>query len=482
MKAKLLLLLLLACVGVMHGQEKMFSPKEIAIKYIESIDSTFIKYKNSVDTLFVNYNEKRNFVIHPKALRKNLSTVYQSIIPNNQSLNDNTSSFSYTQSDENQKIAIATAYQFGSLDNHFLNVGVSAEGKNGIFNLYSDKSWSNNTSLSIGYSKVIKASQFYSDSTIIEKRLIEKRKIFKDSLSARIQYNALLDQADLKKKLEAEQVKLDEFQRLYLKSEDVTDLKIIEELALIDKKIKEYSKRIEEYAYLERQFLKNNIEDDVADKFVGFDTKNDIMYGYNVFWFQVNSKLMNNTYTFKEETNKDNTANRNVFHVNISSSIMWNMLGNRTMQYATFGVSTFRGSYLSNPAFKNMTPVFNGDNVMSDGELLGTLDDLKKPVWQYAFNAYYANFFMFKRHLGFSLNAQYNNAFENDIAKNYKENYTVAFGPIFKIQGEDEWNKATFGISAGYENLPSKAVAKDYFILKAYVGVPFNVFQKKSKK
>jgi len=475
MKAKLLLLLLLACVGVMHGQEKKIDKAlslAIAAKYRQSIDSTFQLY-----------NEKDKKVIHPKALTKNLNTVYQSIIPNNQSLNDNTSSFSYTQSNENQKIAIATAYQFGYSKKNFLNVGVSAEGKNGIFNLYSDKSWSNNTSLSIGYSRVIKGgSQFYSKNELKKSRLMERRKLFKDSLSARIQYNALLDQDVLKTKLKEEQDKLDKFQELYLGNENDTNEKIIEQLTLIDKNIKDYTKRIEEYEYLKKQFCEDNVNEDVADKFVGFDTKNDIMYGYNVFWFQVNSKLMNNTYTFKEETNKDNTANRNVFHVNISSSIMWNMLGNRTMQYATFGVSTFRGSYLSNPAFKNMTPVFNGDNVMSDGELLGTLDDLKKPVWQYAFNAYYANFFMFKRHLGFSLNAQYNNAFENDIAKNYKENYTVAIGPIFKIQGEDEWNKATFGISAGYENLPSKAVAKDYFILKAYVGVPFNVFQKKSKK
>lgn len=474
MKTKLLLLVLLGSVGIAWGQEKKIEkllPQTIADKY-----------RHAIDTTLTVYNEKKNIVIHPKTLRKNLSTIYQSIIPNNQSLNDNTSSFSYTQSNENQKISIATAYQFGYLNNHFLNVGISAEGKNGIFNLYSDKSWSNNTSFSIGYSKVLKASQFYTENDIKKSRLKEKRKAFADSLSVKTQYSALLNQEMLKIKKDAIQSKIDTLKKMFLKEDYNVNTNLLDSITLYDKKIKEYSKQIEEYEYLEKQVIDNNVNKDITDKFVDFDKKNDIMYGYNVFWFQINSKLMNNTYTFKEETNKDSSINKNVFHANISSAIMWNMLGQRTMQYAALGISTFRGSYLSSPTLKGITPVFNGENIVNNGEVLGTVSDLKKPIWQYSLNIYYANFFMFKKHLGFSFSTQYNNAFESDIAKNYKENYTVALGPIFRIQGEDDWTKATFGISAGYENLPSKVKAKDYFMLKAYVGVPFNVFQKKNKK
>ena len=470
MRTLLLVLFVLMVSNTVQGQHNVKSmlPQTIADKY-----------RHSIDTALNAYNNKK-VVIQPKALNKSLREIYQSIIPNNQSLNDNTSSFSYAQSNENQKISIATAYQFGSLSSHFLNIGISAEGKSGIFNLYSSNSWSNNTSLSLGYSKVVFASQFYNNSSENRKKLMDKRERFADSLSARIQVTSLLKQQSVTDSLNHYKIKMKLFAKL--SNATVINEELLDSISLYDKKIKEYTKKIEEYNCLEKQAIDDEVNNVIVNKFVDFDLKNDVMYGYNIIWFQINNKLMNNTYSFKEENNKENTANTNVFHCSINTSIMWNRLGKETMQYATFGMSAYRGSYLSDPSFKGISPVFNGNNIINDGQVLGSLDDLSKPLWQHSFNFYYANFFLFDKHLGFSFNSQYNNAFKSYIGKNYEENYTVSLGPIFKVQGEENWAKATFGISVGYENLPSKANSKDYFILKAYVGVPFNIFQKKNKK
>jgi hypothetical protein len=437
------------------------------------------KYRFEIERVFRAYNDSTQ-VVHPKTLQRNLNTIYQSIIPNNASLNDNTSSFSFMQSNEGQKIAVSTAFQFSEMSKNFLNIGISAEGKNGIFNLYSSNSWNNNTSLSFGYSRIIKSSQFYTLKDIKKANLKEKRKAFADSLSVKTQYNVLIGISNLTDRLMKYQGKMESLKNLDLSDEDVNE-KLEDTIALYDKKIKLYIKKISEYEYLEKQVIDDNVNRDVADKFSEFDTKNDVLYGYSVFWGQISSKLMNNTYVFKEATNNEESISKSVFHADIRASLMWNREGLRTSQFVTFGLSSFMGSYLSDPTFRNFTPVINNGTITHEGNIIGTVNDLSTPVWQYSFNIYYANFFAFKKHLGLSLNGVYNNAFESKLAGNYKGNYTAAIGPIFKVRGEENWAKATFGLSAGWENLPEKGAGKDYFTLKAYVGVPFNVFSKKNK-
>ncbi|WP_312901671.1 hypothetical protein [Chryseobacterium taichungense] len=476
MKTKILLLLFLVLARITFGQsgnkeidgKVILKGKTIAEIYLTHIDNTLKKYKDS------------NWVIHPRAQAKNLNTIYQSIIPNNQSLNDNTSSFSYIQNDDNQKISISSAYQFSKMSKNFLNVGISTEGKEGIFNIYSSKSWSNNVALSLGFSKVFMSSQFYLSKDIMKMRLIEKRKLFADSLKGKILYSAKLNQStlnDYENNCQHElDLLLDE-----LKEKDYVEEDIEKKINDLNKSIKDNQKKKAEFNILNQKAVDEQVNEDVIEKLSDFDLKNDILYGYQIFWWQISSKFLNNTYTFKEINDADKITNINVFHANVNASLMWNRLDNNAAQYATVGISAFRGSFLSDPSLRGIKPLINGNEIVNDNITIGNIDNLKKALWQYSYSFYYANFFAFNKHLGISINGVYNNSFKNDLAQNYKENYTISLGPIFKINGEDNWNKATFGISAGYDNLPSKAKAKDYFAIKAYVGVPFNVFQKKNK-
>ncbi|KMQ59913.1 hypothetical protein ACM39_18305 [Chryseobacterium sp. FH2] len=463
-------MLLSGWVGVVFGQKKdTIGGDEIAKVY-----------KYHIKKVYSNYDPKH--VVQPKTLSKNLTTIYQSIIPNSQPFNDNTSSFSYVQTDDNQKIAISTAYQFSDVSKTFLNIGISAEGKNGIFNIYSSKSWSNNTALTVGVSRGFWGSQPYTVGKIKEIKLDEKRKLFKDSLQAMIQYTALLRQNFLKDSLKWYQDKLDDINNTLL-NEEIIDLKLESKINMYTKRINFFEKKINDYKILDNLVKNEKVNDYVTDKFSEFDLRYEVFHGYNIVWWQITSKLLNNTYTFKDNNNSEKISNINVFHANINASVMWNNLTKNTANYLTGGISGFRGSFLSDPSLRGITPLINsGGEIINDGVLIGDVEKLKKPLWQYSFNIYGASFFAFKKHLGLSLSGMYNNAFKSEIAENYKENYTISLGPIFKMQGEDNWAKATFGISAGYDNLPPKAKAKDYFAIKAYIGVPFNVFQKKDKK
>jgi hypothetical protein len=472
MKVKLLVLLLCCWGGVVWGQNAT-KLKELNSNTIADV------YRFKIDSVYRTYNDSTQ-VVHPKTLQRKLNTIYQSIIPNNQSLNDNTSSFSFTQSDEGQKITVSTAYQFSERSRNFLNIGISTEGEKGLFNLYSSNSWKNNTSLSIGYSRILRSSQFYTLADIEKTNLKVKRKAFADSLSVKTQYNVLISRGKLIDSLKKYQGKVDTLKNLYLSEGNVVE-KLEDEIAAYDKKVKLYIKKISEYDYLEKQVIDDNVRKDVVDKFSEFDTKNDVLYGYSVIWGQLSSKLMNNTYIFKEVMDNEKSISKNVFHTDIKASLMWNRLGKRTSQFATFGISTFRGSYLSNPALRNLAPLTDNVSIINNGDIIGILSDLSKPVWQYSFNIYYANFFAFKKHLGLSVNGVYNNAFESKLAESYNGNYTIGIGPIFRVQGEENWAKATFGLSGGWENLPDEGAGKDYFTLKAYIGVPFNVFHKKNK-
>ncbi|WP_241330290.1 hypothetical protein [Chryseobacterium arthrosphaerae] len=469
MKTKILLLLLLGWIGLIYGQDSNESGgRDIVKSYNYHIKDVYSKYGD-------------NQVVQPKTLAKNLNTIYQSIIPNSQSFNDNTTSFSYVQTDDNQKVAISTAYQFSDISKTFLNVGISVEGKSGIFNIYSSKSWSNNTALTIGISRGFWESQFYTKEYIKKIKLDEKRKLFADSLRAIIQYNALLDQVQMHDSLNFYQKRLDDI-NIVLSNSHNSEIKQETLIALYVKKIKYFESKINNFKYLDGIYKKEKIREDVINKFADFDAKSESFHGYNVVWWQVGTKLLNNTYTFKALNNSEKVTNINVFHANINASLMWNTLTAKTANYLTGGVSAFRGSFLSDPSLRGISPLISDTDIVNDGIVIGNITNLKKPLWQYSFNVYGASFFLFKKHLGLSGSFIYNNAIKKNFASYYKENYTTLFGPIFKMQGEDSWAKATFGISIGYENLPPKAKAKDYFAIKAYIGVPFNVFQKKDKK
>jgi len=471
MKIKLLFLLLMLLAKVCWGQ------KEDSIGVVIPSDTIYKKLNYQKETLLKKYSceTKPIQAVQPKVLGDNLYGIYQAIIPNAQNLSNNSSAFTYSHDQDKQTLGISAMFPFPS-KKYFLNTGIYAEASDGIFNLYSSNSWNNNVAFSMGISGVIKSSQYVKDKKECME-CISKRKNYADSLL--LSYAKILGIEDigiLEKERKSIQSRIDSLLALNnVKSisKDTTDY---------IKHLKEINHKIERYNELIKNIEKQKEKKYFSEKLAEFDKEKDLLSGYNVYWWQANGSIANTTIKIADSLYTGGTRTEKHPTIQLNVAGMYNHLGKRTLQYISLGFSIKRGNFLNDPTINEDPSIIYRNDVpyiWVDNKFVGVFDDLVKPVWQYTFSLYYANFFLFERSLGFTFKAEYNNIFKDDIAFNYKKNYTLTFGPIFRAVKEENFAKATFGILAGFINTPYETKTKDFFSVQAYIGIPFNALIKK---
>ena len=89
---------------------------------------------------------------------------------------------------------------------------------------------------------------------------------------------------------------------------------------------------------------------------------------------------------------------------------------------------------------------------------------------------------MEKKNIGLFLNANHNALLIKPENTYFENNYSLIAGPLFRQVDKDNNTKAVFGIEIGFENTPYDVKAKDFFIARAKIGLPFNIYNKKSGK
>lgn len=469
-KKIILLLLLTVCTMEIRGQEA--EPDD-------SDKITYELYQYHFDTQLSQYNcrkenGKRVKSVSDKVLQKNLYGIYTAIIPDMQNLAGNTSAFAYSHNADKKTLNVSASFQFKKYPKSFLNSGVYIEGNSGFFDLYSSGSWSNNVAFNIGFSRVLKGTQFLNPKKCEE--LIPKRREYVDSLL--LAYNVKLSKSieELEKKRDSAKDLLDKLKEQFPTSEKDSIEHKIKQWQKLSKEVKEYKNLLKD--------SEEEVKNQVASELQKFDTENDNLYGYNVWWFHFGSSLANSTIKIADSLFAGNQRITNYPKIDVNISFMWNWLGKRTLQHARIEGVITRGSFMDDPTLtkgKDPTISYAGGlpEVVYDDRILGNHSDLKKPVWQYTIGAYYANFFLFDKSLGLSARTAYNKAIDNKYTDSYRDNYSVLVGPVFRAAKDDSWAKATFGISAGFQSTPYNEKAKDFFAVQAYIGVPFNAFIKK---
>lgn len=420
--------------------------------------------------------------VQSAVLDSGLFKVFTTIIPNSSGLVNTGTAFAYSQNTDKATLNLNTTYT--TKDAHtFLNVGIISSGKDNVFNLYSDKSWANEIGLNIGISHIShkkKPNQFFNPSKCMN--LKKQRRVYMDTIL--FSYKKIYENNSLNiNELKQDSVQYAQGFQNQLAFNNTDKENYIHKLDSISKLLT-----------IARIFTDSvKMKKMIQDSLIAFDSRNNILYGYSVLWWNANIGFINSSLNLNYDStiSKASKSINNYLKIPIDFNLNWNHRGRKTIQYIQGDISFQMGSFLDNPAIGSSTPnvkivpaintvdslnIYNADN----GKLLGTYNDIKKQFWQFSIGGYYANFFLFDRSFGLSIRATHNVGLTKIESVDYKNNFTFLFGTIFKMQSA-KWSAATFGVNAGFENIPYHVHIWNFFGLKAFIGIPFRVFDKKDQ-
>jgi len=508
--------------------------------YYSQVTKNQAEYTKNLKTELTRF-ESNDRVLGNKYLNEKIDIILKTVVFNNSDITTNGSSVSIIQGKDKTSLTASIVNPLTAVGSWqtFIKTGVYAKGKDNIFNFYSDESWKNETGLSVGF--IIKApgSVFY-DSKKAD-GMHQKRILFADSIrTEKLQYFSrqnikIIQQQKILAKiieLRTEWLKndIDDKELSYekiestLKKEINNDPNIVECSKLINcsettgcpdnldcKTPPNYSELIKhikkkgllkvkdsiDKIYKKYNALEGMKEGDVAKKVKNelyeFDKKNDVTKGYRLHWFEISGSIGNSSLNIPNDSILTTTelATRNLKkmenNLKASAGASYNFAHNEEyIIFGQFGIKANTGDYLDSNLFqgKPQLKLVEEEYLLynEDDESLGVYRNLDKSFSTADLNGYLSIFFTKKKNIGFFLNAKHNALIKRPENTYFKNNYSAIAGPLFRQVDKDNNTKAVFGIEVGYENAPYDLKAKEFFIARAKVGIPFNIYNKASKK
>lgn len=428
-------------------------------------------------------------------------------------------------------------------DQWFLKAGINSNGSGGsIFNIYSGNEWQNSVGGNIGFIWKFGGSGFSNEDEVkfnydkvlreifirdsIMKEVVELN--FKEYSETRSKYAALLKKALLlreKYAKEIDSINKSEIAKVYkkLKRAEVLFTKIENKIPYYkDKKGSKKAKKDSILNFSNYDSSTNNTNDKIIKylltelwkeagdgKLALRDLINDVAYvydeknikntGYSFWWLDGNFKLNNNTFNFSEkaenvesevleEFKKLNEVERtglNKLGKEISVNVNYTRNTINFMYYLKGGFKYNSGSFLNSNLINGTAKVSEQHGVGGffikdkDNTQLGELSSFNKNLSYGSLDIYGAYFFGKKKVFGLNLALTHRYRIETPEASFYKNNYSVLFGPIFRKPKKDDDTGLTFGIDIGFDNAMYAYNAKDNFVARIRVGIPFNLYTMK---
>lgn len=415
----------------------------------------------------IGYDCNENKAIHEDVLSKNLTAIKKVVIFNSQDDATSNSALAFTNGSNDTKLSIGANFNYGN--QLFFNVGINTLAANsGLF--YSKKAWKNDIGASFTVNRVMwKETQYFMPEEC--EKLARKRKSLIDSLQYDIKLmNAAYPQ--LEERVVELQTSIDKkLSRQKLSYEEVATIKKEQkEIAEIQKQLVEYKKSV------------NEPEQYIEDKLIAFDTKNDILYGSKLYWLKGTVNINNQNLDIDSLSTLigDKITNIPKLSFNLSYNLQ-KQSEKRLLNVQAFS-NIIMGSFLDANIGTDKPYLVNENNETyvfdSTGTQIGQYNKLKRAFWTLQSGSQ-ATWFFYKS-FGVSGFASHSFALQNLEGTDYRNRYTLLGGLIFKINNEEDVNKATFRILCGVENEPYKTKALDNFMVKLSLGIPFNFKNKKS--
>ncbi|WP_223599842.1 hypothetical protein [Chryseobacterium sp. GVT01B] len=442
------------------------------------LDSTFfsIGYKCIAEK-----NKHNAKVIHDSVFIDDFKILKRAVVLNSADNVTDNNAIAFTSGNDT-KLSIGANFNYR--DYFFMNISAYTSSINsGLF--YSDKSWRNDIGASFTFNVIIPSqTRFFNPKKCTE--LCQKRdKYYNDTVINN--YDSLKSKYDqklltlfsngiekIKKELNNdinENEKLEKYEKLERYEKIVSNLK--EKNESYEKIIAEPSKYIN-------------------DSIIAFDKKNiGVLNGSRLEWIKTTIDIYNQNIDLDTAIIKKNIAVENQIknypRINVNFSYNLNRQYNvKLMKLINLQIfSNFIMGNLLNANTGSEKPVLEQRDdktfiVDKYGRTLGEYSYLKRAFWTLQSGVQASAFIT--NNFGVMVYAYHTFALQNMDYMDYRNRYALQGGLIFRINDEEDVNKATFRIMAGIDNEPYHTRAlKNSFMVKVSIGIPFGLFIKSKK-
>ncbi|MCE4065841.1 hypothetical protein LXM63_12110 [Chryseobacterium gleum] len=479
-----------------NGKTKYFLPRiplflDDSIQNIDDVikfklDSTFcsIKYRCTESSKGAHDGK----AIHDSVFVDDLKTLKKAVILNSSDNVTSNSAIAFTSGNDT-KLSIGANLSY---HNHlFFNISAYTSSVNsGLF--YSSKSWKKDVGGSLTLNIVTSSpTKFFNEKKcdeLYKKRnnyyrdiIINDYNEFKND-EALNEDELILLLSDVKKiKNRLNNTKLEENERIemYAKIE-----RIQKRIAELKEKMRRYEKIVvNPYKY-------------INDSIIAFDKRNiKVFNGSSLQWFRATVDVYNQNIDL--DTSKVNkmivieNQVSNYPRLNLNLSYNWNkQFGKYLLNLFDFQVfsNVIMGNLLdANVGIDkpNLEPILEQKNndafiVDNGGRKLGKYSYLSRAFWTLQSGLQFSIFMT--NNFGFTVLGTHTFALQNMDYMEYRNRYALQGGLIFRINDEEDVNKATFRVMAGVDNEPYHTRAlKNSFMVKVSIGIPFGLFIKSKK-
>lgn len=415
------------------------------------------------------YDCKIGRAVSNKVIDENLKGIKSNIFFGSEDAVNSNSAISYLNTSEGDKINIGFNYAYKN--KYFLNTSIYKNTKGAYF--FNSDGWQNNIGASFTGNLVHSTSQFYNENecnTLNKKRKAYIKDVIKEDLMLFNKHKNSLEK-------EINKIKLEKSGLMKLSELSLENYNRIKE---IDSLTKKYSKS--------QTIAKNALDNPkqyIENKIKKFDSINDILQGHFLVWTSITGNIENQNLKLDSLNNMPlDKAIKNIpklkfgAALNVSSS---NNVKKYKRYYAQVFTNITMASFLESIQ-KDRKPVVQEVDeelfVFDDQEnQLGRYQDLKRAYWTATLGGNLTSF-CFSENVGLTAIFNHKFALQDLDFVDYKNRYTAQIGLVFRVQSENDVNKASFRILAGAEDLVyNQKTFKDASV-KISIGIPFNLFTK----
>ncbi|UKB80397.1 hypothetical protein [Chryseobacterium sp. MEBOG07] len=424
--------------------------------------------RNEMEDAFdkIGYSCSNNKAVHDSILDFNLRTIKRAVVLNSSDDATNNNALVFTNGTNDTKISLGANFNYK--DTYFYNVALYTSSANTGF-LYSNKAWKNDIGASFTINKMVfpESQDFISSDC---EGLAKRREEYKNTLLEKYQ--------NLKTDYKAYE---NELAKLKSKKYDDNNLGILER----DKKNEINRKDIDSITAKMKLYEKILLNPGkfIEQQMIAFDRKNDILKGSKLHWIKSTISVSNqnvNLDSMQLLTNNKGITNFPKLSIDLSYNFNWQSKS-KLLNFQAFS-NVSMGSLLDAKVGNEKPYLVNRDEDIfifdTSGTQIGRYANLKRAFWTLQ-SGMQCTFFLVKN-FGFSGFASHSFALQTLNDTEYRNRYSLMGGLVIKINNEQDINKATLRILCGVENEPYKTKVSDNFMIKITLGIPFNLYNKKT--
>lgn len=472
-------------INGLEGKKIYFYPKK-SLFLIDTVQDSKLLIETTFYSIKYNCGEIEKLpvkAIHDSIFTNDFKTLKNAVILNSVDNVTNNNAIAFTSGNDT-KLSIGANLNNGK--HWFFNMSAYTSTVNSGF-FYSDKSWKTDIGGSFTINKVIFPETGSFNPKQCDSLCVKRNEYYSGTLIKKYDsLNVIKDNYEKEAKLLLDEIKMIKEKLYNDRVENSEKIIFYEKIDKYENRMASLNGRIKHY----KKILKNPSKY-ITDSIIAFDKKNNILIGRRLHWLKLSFDIYNqnidlDTAMVKQLVLKENRVKN---YPRIAVNMSYNFNQQNSFIFKWVNLQGFSNIILGNLLDANIgsgRPDLEQKNndvfiVDKNGRILGEYSYLKR-VFLTLQSGIQASAFI-TDYFGVTVFANHTFALQNMDYMDYRNRYSLQAGLIFRINDEEDVNKATFRLMAGVDNEPYHTRAlKNSFMVKVSIGIPFGLFFKSKKE